>query len=197
MKKPLKFDGKMFTVNNIDFLSDKSIVLSIQDFKKSKSSESPYIYKGLYLMHFTEKGELIKNYTVNIEQKGKKGFFNNSPLTSDMIPTTSTVYESSDKTKLNWVMHIVKAIEKESSSDWSYFGTTTVTTTYTPLYSVQYGKIDLSAQKSTDFKTLGEDENRKYYLFPSNNVLSTDKYLYFFSETTRGDKLLVSRLNRD
>jgi hypothetical protein len=198
MKKPLKFDGKMFTVSNVDFLSDKSIALSIQDFKKSKSDYRPYIYKGMYLLHFTPKGELITNYTVEIEQKSKKGFFNNSPLTSDMIPTTSTVYESADKTKLNWILHIVKGIEKESSSDWNYFGgTTTVTTTYSPLFSIQYGNIDMNSRKASDFKTLGEDANRKYYLFPSNNVLSTTDYLYFFSETTRGDKMLISRLPKE
>jgi len=198
MKKPLPFDGKMFTVSNIDFLSDNSILLSIQDFKKSKSEYRPYIYKGVYLLHFTQQGELIKNYTVNIEQKNKKGFFNNSPLTSDMVPSISSVYESADKTKLNWVIQIVKAIEKESSSDWNYFGgSTTVTTTYSPLYSIQYGNIDLASKKSSDFKTLGEDENRKYYLYPSNNILPTMDYLYFFSETTRGDKMLVSRLTKE
>jgi hypothetical protein len=198
MKKPLKFDGKLFTISNVDFLSDKTIVLSIQDFKKSKSDYRPYIYKGMYLMHFTPKGELIKNYTVAIDQKGKKGFFNHSPLTSDMIPTTSAVYESADKTKLNWILHIVKAIEKESSSDWNYFGgTTTVTTTYSPLYSIEYGNIDVKTQKASDFKTLGEDENRKYYLYPSNYTLSTKDYLYFFSETTKGDKLLISRLSTE
>ncbi|MCX6267133.1 MAG: hypothetical protein NTW16_07225 [Bacteroidetes bacterium] len=195
MKKPLKFDGKLFTISNVDFLSDKTIVLSIQDFKKSKSDYRPYIYKGMYLMHFTPNGELIKNYTVEIDQKGKKGFFNHSPLTSDMIPTTSAVYENPDKTKLNWILHIVKAIEKESSSDWNSFGgTTTVTTTYSPLYSIEYGNIDVKTQKASDFKTLGEDEDRKYFLYPKNYTLATKDYLYFFSETTRGDKLLISRL---
>ena len=150
MKKPLKFDGKLFTVCNVDFLSDKSIALSIQDFKKSKTAN---IYKGMYLLHFTPQGELIQNYTVNIDQKNKKGFFNHSPLTSDMIPSSSSVYESADKTKLNWILHIVKAIEKESSSSMDYFsGSTTITTTYTPLYSIEYGNIDLQAKKASDFK---------------------------------------------
>jgi len=195
MKKPLKFDGNMFTVRNVDFLSDKSIVLSIQDFKKTKAGN---IYKGMYLLHFTENGELIKNYTVTIDQKNKKGFFNHSPLSADMIPTMSSVYENADKTKLNWVMHIVKAIEKESNSSTDYFsGTMTTVTTYSPLYSIEYGSIDLKAQKASDFKTLGEDENRKYYLYPSHNVLSTRDYLYFFSETTRGDRMLISRLAKD
>ena len=95
-------------------------------------------------------------------------------------------------------MHIVKAIEKESNSSADYFsGTTTTVTTYSPLYSIEYGSIDLKAQKASDFKTLGEDENRKYYLYPSHNVLSTKDYLYFFSETTKGDKLLISRLAKD
>ncbi len=195
MKKPLKFDGNMFTVRNVDFLSDNSIVLSIQDFKKSKKGN---IYKGMYLLHFTEKGELIKNYTVTVDQKNKKGFFNNSPLTADMMPTKSAVYESADKTKLNWIMNIVKAIEKQSSSSTDYWsGTTTTVTTYTPLYSIEYGSIDLKSQKASDFKTLGEDEKRKYYLYPSNNVLSAKDYLYFFSETTSGDKMLISRLAKD
>ncbi len=195
MKKPLKFDGKMFTVCNVDFLSDKSIALSIQDFKKSKTGN---IYKGMYLLHFTTKGELITNYTINIDQKSKKGFFNNSPLTSDMVPSSSSVYESADKTKLNWILHIVKAIDKESSSSSDYFsGTTTTRTTYTPLYSIEYGNIDLQAKKASDFKTLGEDEKRKYYLYPSHNVLSTNDYLYFFSETTKGDKMLISRLAKE
>ncbi len=195
MKKPLKFDGKMFTVCNVNFLSDNSIVLSIQDFKKSKAGN---LYKGMYLLHFTPEGELMKNYTVNIDQKNKKGFFNHSPLTSDMVPSSSSVYESADKTKLNWILHIVKAIEKESNSSYDYFsGSTTVVTTYTPLYSIEYGSIDLKAQKASDFKTLGEDENRKYYLYPKHNVLPTKDYLYFFSETTRGDKMLISRLTKE
>jgi hypothetical protein len=115
-----------------------------------------------------------------------------------MIPSSSSVYESADKTKLNWILKIVKAIEKESSSSADYFsGTTTTTTTYSPLYSIEYGNIDIAGKKASDFKTLGEDENRKYYLYPSNNVLSTNDYLYFFSETISGDKMLISRLPKE
>jgi hypothetical protein len=135
---------------------------------------------------------------VSVDQKNRKGFFNHSPLTADMIPTMSSVYESADKTKLNWILNICKAIEKESSSSTDYFSNTTTTvTTYTPLYSIEYGNIDLKTQKPSDFKTLGEDEKRRYYLYPSNNVLSTGDFLYFFSETTSGDKMLISRLAKE
>lgn len=195
MKRPLKFDGNKFEVNNMQFVKDGSMLLSIQDFKRTKGKSHSKIYKGMYLMHFSSGGQLIHNYTVNIEQRSKKGFFNNSPLTSDMVPATSFVYET-ESGKLKWVMHIVKAIDKDSYSSTDYFaGTITTTTTYTPLYSIEYGIIDLKEAKASDFKTLGEDERRKYYLYESHNTMQNGNFLYFFSETTRGDKMLISRLN--
>lgn len=195
MKRPLKFDGNKFEVNNMQFVKDGSMLLSIQDFKRTKGKSKAKIYKGMYLMHFSNVGQLIHNYTVNIEQRSKKGFFNNSPLTADMYPATSFVYET-EKGTLKWVMHIVKAIDKDSYSSTNYFsGTTTTTTTYSPLYSIEYGSIDIKNAKASDFKTLGEDERRKFYLYEDHNTLRNDNLLYFFSETTRGDKMLISRIS--
>ncbi len=194
MKRPLKFDGNKFEVNNMQFVKDGSMLLSIQDFRRAKDKSHAKIYKGMYLMHFTNTGQLVHNYTVNVEQRSKKGFFNNSPLTADMYPATSFVYET-EKGTLKWVMHIVKAIDKDSYSSTNYFaGTVTTTTTYSPLYSIEYGTIDLQNAKASDFKTLGEDEKRKYYLYEDHNTLQNGNMLYFFSETTRGDKMLISRL---
>lgn len=191
MKRPLKFDGKKFYVSNLQYLNNGQMVMSIQDFKIKK--ENRY-YQGMFLMHFDDKGKLLKNYTVKLDQRGKKGFFNNSPMTSDMFPASSFVYET-PAGSINWVMHIVKGIDKDTYYDNNYFaGTTTKTTTWTPLYSVEYGSINPEAGSASDFKTLGEDEKRKYYLYESNNTLRIDNFLYFFSETTRGDKLLVSRM---
>ncbi len=218
MKRPSKFDGKMFKVSGVSFLSDKSLIMSLQDTKRNKSNgggnnkflgtltgtsttrsadASKILYKDMFLLHFKPDGELVRNYTVALDQKGKKGFFNNSPLTADMIPAESRVYESPDKTKLNWVMHIVKAIGKDVDTDFSTFGNTmTTTTSYSPLFSIEYGTIDLKTNTASDFKTLGEDEKRKFYLYPRNNTLATNDFLYFFSETTRGDKLLISRMSK-
>ncbi|QHT69775.1 hypothetical protein GXP67_25580 [Rhodocytophaga rosea] len=218
MKRPSKFDGKMFKVSGVDFLSDNSLIMSLQDFKKNKSgghqnklmgtimgysasqsaSASQYLFKDVFLLHFNKEGDLVKNYTVTIDQKNKKGFFNNSPLTADMFPAKSYVYESPDKKKLTWVMHMVKAIDKSSSSDFNPFNGRSSTTTYfSPLFSIEYGSIDLEKNKASDFKTLGEDEKRKFYLYPRNNMMSTTEHLYFFSETTKGDKMLISRFNRE
>lgn len=212
MKRPSKFDGKMFKVSGVSFLSDNSLVMSLQDTKKNKSSggssnrllgttrsadASQILYRDMFLLHFKPNGELVRNYSVALDQKNKKGFFNKSPLTADMIPAESHVYESPDKTKLNWVMHIVKAIDKDSDTDFSTFGNTmTTTTSFSPLFSIEYGTIDLKTNTASDFKTLGEDEKRKFYLYPRNNTLATNDFLYFFSETTRGDKLLISRMSK-
>ncbi len=193
MKRPSKFDGKMFKVSGVSFLNDNSLIMSLQDTKKNRSSG--VLYKDMFLLHFKPTGELVRNYSVSLDQKNKKGFFNRSPLTADMIPAGSHVYESPDKTKLNWVMHIVKAIDKDVDMDFSAFGSTR-TTSYTPLFSIEYGTIDLKANTASDFKTLGEDEKRKFYLYPRNNTLTTSDFLYFFSETTRGDKLLISRMSK-
>jgi len=196
MKRPLKFDGNKFSVNNLQFMKDGSMLLSIQDFKIAKSKGASHkIYKGMYLMHFNSTGHLLHNYTVNVEQRGKKGFFNNSPLTADMYPATSFVYET-DNGSLKWIMHIVKAIDKDSYSSTNYFtGSTTTTTTYTPLYSIEYGSIDLKKAEAGEFSTLGEDEKRKYYLYEGHNTLQAGNLIYFFSETTRGDKMLISRIS--
>jgi hypothetical protein len=86
---------------------------------------------------------------VQLDQKNKKGFFNNSPMTADNFPAVGYLIESKDGKSVNWIMEIVKAIDKDTSfsSMSNYFtGTTTntTTTTYSPFYSIEYGKIDLS-----------------------------------------------------
>ena len=97
-------------------------------------------------------------------------------------------------------MEIVKAIDKDTSFDsmTNFFtGTTTntTTTTYSPFYSIEYGKIDLSTGKSSEFRTLGDLEKKKYYLYDKHNRIQIGDYIYFLSETPNGDRLLVSRMD--
>ena len=180
MKRPLKFDGNKFVVNNLQILSDGSMVLSVQDFKKIKrKDEDVRIYKGMYLMHFSGQGQLAHNYTVALDQRAKSGFFNRG-LSSDMFPATSYIYESPDQARVNWVMHMAKSVDKDDAM---------------PLYTIEYGTINPGAGQASDFKTLGEDEKRTYYLYPEHNTLVNGNYIYYFSETSRGDKMLISRMN--
>lgn len=216
MKKALEFDGKKFITNNFQILKDGSMMLSVQDYKPegkgiglpggkmlgalagistSKSGDSyNRIYKGMYLLHFSPDGNLVRNYTVQLDQKNKKGFFNNSPMTADNFPATGYLIESKDGKSVNWIMEMVKAIDKDSDTS-TFFNTTTTTTTYSPFYSIEYGKIDLATGKSSEFRTLGDLEKKKYYLYEKHNRLQIGDYLYFFSETPNGDRLLVSRMD--
>lgn len=219
MKKALSFDGKKFKTNNFQILNDGSMVLSFQDFKKNSggvggnkmlntlagirtSSSGPKyerIYQGLYMLHLNPDGSLKKNYTVLLDQKNKKGFFNNSPMTADNFPATSYVIESKDGKSVNWVMEMVKAIDKDTdfSSFMNFDGSTTNTTTtsYSPFYSIEYGKLNLAEGSSSAFRTLGDLEKKKYYLYEKYNRMQIGDYTYFFSETPNGDRLLISRLD--
>ncbi len=213
MKKPLEFDGKKFVTNNFQILKDGSMVLCLQDYKPNGGgiggnkllgaltgtgggggSSYDRIYKGMYMLHFSPEGNLIRNYTVQLDQKNKKGFFNNSPMTADNFPATSYIIESKDGKSINWIMEMVKAIDKDVSVS-TLWDTTTTTTTYSPFYSIEYGKLDLSTGKSSEFRTLGDLEKKKYYLYDKHNRIQIGDYTYFFSETPNGDRMLISRMN--
>ena len=219
MKKPLEFDGKKFKTNNFQILNDGSMLLSFQDFKKNNSrgggnkflntlagvqtssSGKSYdrIYQGLYMLHFSPDGHLNKNYTVLLDQKNKKGFFNNSPMTADNFSATSYIIQSKDGKSVNWIMEMVKAIDVDTdfSSMMNFNGTTTNTTTtsYAPFYSIEYGKLDLQSGISSEFRTLGDLEKKKYYLYEKYNRIQLGDYTYFFSETPKGDRVLISRID--
>lgn len=217
MKKPLSFDGKKFITDNFQILSDGTMMLALQDYKDTKagggggnkllgamtgistSTSGPAytkIYEGMYLLQFSKDGKLVRNYTVTLDQKNKKGFMNKSPMTSDNFPAGSYVLESKDGKSVQWIMKMVKAIDKDRDS-YAGWNSTTTTTTYTPLYSIQYGRIDLESGTSSAFKTLGEDEKNKFYLLDRYNMIRIGGFVYFFSENEKSDKLLVSRLKID
>ncbi|WP_027377276.1 hypothetical protein [Kaistella palustris] len=220
MKKPLQFDGRKFKTNNFQILNDGSMLLSFQDFKKnsgpslgtgkflntlagvSTSSTGPKyerVYQGLYMLHFAPDGKLKKNYTVLLDQKNRKGFFNTSPMTADNFEATSYVLQSKDGNSVNWIIEMVKAIDKDVDFDsYTHFdgsSTNVTTTSYSPFYSIEYGKLNLSEGKSSEFHTLGDLEKKKYYLYNKYDRLQIGEFTYFFSETPNGDRLLVSRMN--
>ncbi|MCO5231964.1 MAG: hypothetical protein M9958_12510 [Chitinophagales bacterium] len=200
-KDIVKFDGKKFTTFGIYFTSDGDILINGQDFKLTKNkpfglgqSAGTKLYKGVYLFQFDNAGNLKHNYGVFIDQKKTAGFFNQSPMTSDMFPASGFMTESEDKSKLYWMLNICRSIHKETDVDLDFFSRTT-TMTWTPLYSIQYGTIDLKNGTASDFKLLGEAEKKKFYLFPSSNSVRLGQYIVFLSETENGNKLLLSRMD--
>lgn len=200
-KKTMEFDGKRFITTGITINSANNIFVAGQDYKLDNSGKNKgsRLYKGLSLLQFGEDGAYKRNFGVELDQKKYMGMFTKG-LTPNMFPAYSTLYESGDKQKLYWMILMCKAIDKDTDidTDYNYFAgtrTTTVTNTYSPLYSIEYGVIDPVTGKASDFKTLGEDEKRKFYLFPDKNVVRLNNYLIYLSETEKGDKVLLSRFD--
>ena len=190
-KKFAEFDGKSFVINGISFSKSGDVFVNGQDFKKIKKGRS---YKGVYMFQFDPSGTLKRNYGVFLDQSKTSGFFNSSPLTSDMIPSRSFIQESGDGKSLYWMMRMAKSIHKESNTTFG-FSSNTTTTTWSPLYNMEYGSINISDGKLSDFKFLGEDEKKKFYLFPNVTDTRMGNYSLFFSETEKGDKVLISRVD--
>jgi hypothetical protein len=190
-KKFAEFDGKSFVINGISFSKSGDVFVNGQDFKKIKKGRS---YKGVYMFQFDPAGTLKHNYGVILDQSKTSGFFNSSPLTSDMIPSKSFIQESGDGKSLYWMMRMAKSIHKETHTTYG-FGSNTETTTWTPLYNMEYGSINIADGQLSDFKFLGESEKKKFYLFPNVSETRLANYSLFFSETEKGDKILVSRID--
>jgi hypothetical protein len=60
---------------------------------------------------------------------------------------------------------------------------------------MEYGSINIGDGKLSDFKFLGESEKKKFYLFPNVSETRLANYSLFFSETEKGDKILISRID--
>lgn len=200
-KRKMEFDGKRFITTGISLNSSNNVFIAGQDYKldnmgKNKGSR---LYKGLFLLQFAPDGTYMRNYGVELDQRKYLGMFTKG-LTPDMYPAYSRIMESPDHTKIYWMITMCKAIDKDTDidSDYNFFSgttTTTTTTSYSPLYSVEYGVINTATGTASEFKTLGEDEKRKFYLFPDKNVLQLNNYVVYLSETEKGDKILLSRFD--
>lgn len=200
-KKEVEFDGKRFITTNAKVSSSNNLFIGGQDFKLDqlgKNKGTP-LYKGMFLLQFDNQGKFLRNFGVELERKKYLGQFSRG-LTPDMYPASSMFIESKDKKTLYWMIGECKAIDTDTDieTDYNYATntqTTTITTSQGGLYTVQYGAIDIASGTCSEFKVLGDDEKRNYYLFPSNNSVSLNEFTIFISETSRGDKILLSRFD--
>jgi hypothetical protein len=63
------------------------------------------------------------------------------------------------------------------------------------LYQYEYGNINIANGELSEIKGFGESEKKEYYLFPNTGSYRMNQYLYFFSETINGSKILLSRID--
>ncbi|MCD6018246.1 MAG: hypothetical protein K0S53_1367 [Bacteroidetes bacterium] len=186
-KKFVAFDGKKFVVNGISFTSSGDVFISGQDFVKKDNKK---IYKGVYMFQFEPNGTLKKNYGVFIDQSKKKGFMSNKLLTSDMIMADNSIFESGDGKSLYWLMRSAKTVVCNTETSGGY-----KTETCTPLFGFDYGSINITNGELSEFKSFGDEEKREYYLFANTSSYKMGTNLFFFSETKKGDKILLTRMD--
>jgi len=186
-KKFVVFDGKKFVVNGISFTSSGDIFISGQDFVKKDNDR---IFKGIYMFQFEPNGTLKKNYGVFVDQKKKKGFFNDANLTSDMVIASNYIYESADKQSLYWLLKSAKNVECTGTKNANQN-----TQVCKPLFGFDYGAIKITNGELSEFKTFGEDEKRTFYLFENTGGYVMNNYLFFFSESLKGGQILLTRMD--
>ncbi|MBC7493858.1 MAG: hypothetical protein H7221_02540, partial [Flavobacterium sp.] len=155
------------------------------------------IFKGIYMFQFEANGNLKKNYGVFVDQNKKKGFFSGSKLTSDMVIAKNSIFESGDGKSLYWLLRSAKTVECTTE----YIGTNALgvsnnkIVTCEPLYGFDYGSINIANGELSEFKTFGDDEKRDFFLFKNTSGYKMGKCVYFFSETRKGDKILLTRMD--
>lgn len=210
-KKKVKFDGKMFLTTDVSITDDNNLFVAGQDYSRGTYHANnkiigsgakrlgPLEFQNMFLLQYDADGKFLRNYGVEVDQKKRASFWSGGPA-PNLYPANSTIIESADHKQLHWIMKICRAFDSETDIDDSYnfyngSSTRTVSTSYTPLYTIQYGSINKGEGSASDFKTLGEDEKRKYFLMNGYNSLRLDNYLIYLSETKKGDKLLLSRFD--
>lgn len=182
-KKFVVFDGKKFVVNGISFTTSGDVFISGQDFVEKDKKK---IYKGIYMFQFEPNGTLKKNYGVFVDQKKKKGFMSGNNLTSDMIIASNSIFESGDGQKLYWLLKSAKTIDHYKEGGFEI---------WEPLYGFDYGSITIGTGELSEFKTFGDDEKRAFYLFTNTSSYKMGYNLFFFSETKKGDKILLTKMD--
>jgi hypothetical protein len=200
-KSTVDFDGKRFITTTAKVNSGNNLFIGGQDYtldKMGKNSGSK-LYKGLFMMQYDANGNYLRNYGVQLERKKYLGQFSKG-LTPDMYPASCMLFESADKKNMYWLIGECKAIDTDTDVDVDYnylanTKTTTITTSQGGLYTVMYGALNTETGKASEFKVLGDDEKRSFYLFPNLNTVELNRYIIFLSETKKGDKILLSRLD--
>jgi hypothetical protein len=185
-KKFVEFDGKKFDTYGTFGRSSGEFWVTGQDFKKDKSgrNQGQRLYRGAYIFHFGANGQLLRNYGVEIDQKKAGGLFNGGGPMPDQYPTRTSLERSHDGQREYAFMQVLRKFDPEDGR-------------LDPLYTIQYGAVDLQAQAMSEFKVLGEDANRNFYLFRGNQPkkLRLGVYQIFLSENLSGSKIMLSRFD--
>jgi hypothetical protein len=174
-KKYLDFDGKAFKITDVKIYPDGSIDVLGQDLNSNNGGRNKAAFGECYLFSFSPDGKLLANYGVDITQKGKRSGNTSHAVINMLRP-------SQDNARKYWFM--LKTKKEINIEGGSY-----------PARTVQYGAIDNNTKAMSEVRDLGEDEKKDYYLFNKGFYVALDHYMIYLSETSKGDKILLSRFD--
>jgi len=188
-KKLLEIDGEEYVTNRINILNSGEILITYHDVESATEAQgSPYQkQKSVFLFHFDASGNFKKNYGVEINPDQKKAEFTTGNVWA--LPATHYFYPTSDGKKLYWFIRSVKDVEciGEANAEKN-------TIECKPMNGIDYGSINLETGEISEYKTIGVDK-KPYYLFSKTSGSQIGNYIYFFSETEKGDKMLLTRID--
>ncbi|MEK6616895.1 MAG: hypothetical protein AABZ32_12455 [Bacteroidota bacterium] len=188
-KKLLEIDGEEYVTNGIKILNTGEILITYHDVESATEAQgSPYKkQKSVFLFHFDDSGNFKKNFGVEINPDQKKAGFSAGNVWA--IPATHYFYPSGDGKKLYWLIRSVKEVDciGEANAHQN-------TIECKPMNGIDYGSINLETGEISEYKTIGEDK-KPFYLFSKTSGYQMGNYIYFFSETEKGDKMLLTRID--
>lgn len=188
-KKLLEIDGKEYVSNGIKILNSGEILITYHDVESATAQQgSPYQkQKSVFLFHFDAAGNFKRNYGVEINPDQGKAKFSTENVWA--LPAKHYFYPSGDGKKLYWFIRSVKEVDciGEANANKN-------TIECKPMNGIDYGSIDLESGEMSEFKTIGEGK-KPFYLFSKTSGTQTGNYIYFFSETEKGDKMLLTRID--
>lgn len=191
-KKVLELDGKECNTSGIHVLNTGEILITYQDYEiKSGINQQTEFYKkqnNVFLFQFDASGNFKKNYGVeNDPDRNSMKAFSSSIWE---IPAAHYFYPSADGKNLYWLIRSVKDADCIGNADANQNSVECK-----PMNGIAYGSINLESGAMSEFKTFGEDSKKPFYLFSNTTAYQMDNFIYFFSETEKGDKMLISRID--
>lgn len=191
-KKLLEIDGKEYVTTGINILNSGDILITYQDYEtESAPAKQGGTYKkqnSVFLFHFDAAGNFKKNYGVEInpDPKDVEKFSTNVWE----VPANHYFYPSGDGKNMYWLIRSVKDANciGEANAEQN-------TIECKPMNGINYGTVNLESGEISEFKTFGEDKKNPFYLFSKTAGYQMGNYLYFFSETEKGDKMLLTRMD--
>ena len=188
-KKLLEIDGEEYVTNGINILNSGEILITYHDVETATAAQGSLYQKqnSVFLFQFDASGNFKKNYGVEINPDQKKAGFSTGGVWS--LPATHYFYPAADGKKLNWFIRSVKDVDciGEANAEKN-------TIVCKPMNGINYGSINLETGEISEYKTIGEGKN-PYYLFSKTSGSPMGNYIYFFSETEKGDKMLLTRID--